>query len=673
MGWTSQYFTTIIIEGNSPQTGIFIYGGAPGAGNLIGSWAAQGGTDPYGNVYPTGINVFQGQLSGVSIINGILTSASLVNAVESGSTLTNSTFHGGQVIETQIIFDSNGGVLLNYAQTTTVVTLTTANSSWTAPAGNYSTAKVECWGSGAGGGGGNVGVGGEAGGGGEYAQEPTYPISPGAVYGVAVPSGGTGGSSGNAGNFGGLTIFDTSQITGGGVFANGGNAGSGGNGGLGGSGSANTIHFNGGNGGSNPGQAFTGAASGGNSANSSAAGNNGNNASSSTGAASPSAQTGSGTGGAGGNSGANGSNGTLPGAGGGGAGSASSIGSVTKSYKCTNTYSYYGSQVGNGRRNINGSMYQGCASGDLSLTGDQYSFALMPYSQIQSDLSGATINSVKIALINQHSWYNSGCYVILGYAPFSSFGGTGNPSGATENAINFFIDEGQLKTQDVTGYGFGTAFQNGTARSLMLGPSAATSGGATDLWNYGYFTGGANAVTMTINYTPSGSSTEVAGTGGAGQIKITYQTAISLESAISPQAGSDSSSNAYAAGFTGPVQNFHPGSSPTTVEAWQNITPPTGWSGTLRYKLMAEFNFVFWDMALTHTALTAKTNVVLTTTLPTIYRPTTSATLPCTESNNTAFATPTPALFVGSGGTVTAFNIDVGATGIDTHAMYALN
>lgn len=671
MGWTSQYFTTIIIEGNTPQTGIFIYNGSPGAGNLIGSWAAQAGTDSFGNSYPSGINVFQGQLTGVTITNPGISGGTLMNAAISAASLLNSTFSAGEILQTEIVFNSSGGQLLNYTQTTTVVTLAAGTTSWTAPSG-ISSGKVECWASGAGGGGGNASEGGESGGGGEYAQEPNYPLTPNAVYGVAIPQGAAGGTTGNGGNSGGLCIFDTSNISGGGVFANGGQAGSSFTGGLGGSGSTNTIHNNGGNGAN--GSGGTGGASGGNSGNSTAAGNNGIQGSGATGGAAPASQTGSGSGGAGGNNGANGSAGGLPGGGGGGAGSGSSSGSITKTYNATGTYSYYGSQVGNSRRNVNGSLYQGCASGDINATGDQYSFALFNYGQIESDLSGAVINSVKIKLTNQHSWYNSGMYVVLGYAPFTVFGSTGNPSGSHENVYAFFVGEGDTITEDITGYGFGTAFQSGAATCFMFGPSASTSGGATDLWNYGYFAGGAGSnVQLIINYTPSGGSTEQAGNGGNAQIKITYQTAITLESAVSPIANTDVSGNAYGAGFTGPVQAFHPGSSPTTVEGWQNITPPSGWSGTLRYKLLAEANLVIWDMALTHTALTAKTNVTLTTTLPTTYRPSTSATLPCTETNNTAFATPTPAVFVGSGGTVTAFNVDVGSTGIDCHAIYALN
>jgi hypothetical protein len=48
--------TTVIVEG--AKGGIFVYSPSPGAGNLIGSWAAQAGTDQYGNAYPQGLAIF---------------------------------------------------------------------------------------------------------------------------------------------------------------------------------------------------------------------------------------------------------------------------------------------------------------------------------------------------------------------------------------------------------------------------------------------------------------------------------------------------------------------------------------------------------------------------------------------------------------------------------------
>jgi hypothetical protein len=50
----------VIISGSAD--GVFVYQGTPGAGTLVGSWAADAGTDPYGNAYPRGFSV--GKASG---------------------------------------------------------------------------------------------------------------------------------------------------------------------------------------------------------------------------------------------------------------------------------------------------------------------------------------------------------------------------------------------------------------------------------------------------------------------------------------------------------------------------------------------------------------------------------------------------------------------------------
>lgn len=69
MGWTNVgaaviEVTTVIVAG--PTGGVFIYYPAAGTGNLVGSWAAQAGTDAYQNSYPQGI-----QISGSGLQTGL--------------------------------------------------------------------------------------------------------------------------------------------------------------------------------------------------------------------------------------------------------------------------------------------------------------------------------------------------------------------------------------------------------------------------------------------------------------------------------------------------------------------------------------------------------------------------------------------------------------------------
>lgn len=54
MGWNESLFPLLIITETGGFTGEFIYAPGPGAGNLVFSNTAQGGTDPYGNTYLAG-------------------------------------------------------------------------------------------------------------------------------------------------------------------------------------------------------------------------------------------------------------------------------------------------------------------------------------------------------------------------------------------------------------------------------------------------------------------------------------------------------------------------------------------------------------------------------------------------------------------------------------------
>ena len=156
---------TLIVQ--TSGAAVLIYAGAAGPGTLIGAWANAAGTDAFGNAYPAGLYAAAGSLSGLSISSSALVACTIAQALIQGPTITQAAMTGGTMTETAITFDSTGGRLLVYATTTTTVTLT-SGTSWTAPAGNYTSGKVECWGADAGGGGGFSAGGGEAGGGAAY-------------------------------------------------------------------------------------------------------------------------------------------------------------------------------------------------------------------------------------------------------------------------------------------------------------------------------------------------------------------------------------------------------------------------------------------------------------------------------------------------------------------------
>lgn len=655
MGWTATYFTTIIIEGNTPQTGIFFYSGTPGLGGLIGSWTAQAGTDAYGNSYPAGINVTAGSLQGVNISNSTLASDVITSALMSASSISSSAFNGGAVNESVITFNASGGGLWLYSTTTNTTTYNTAGiSQYPAPAASVGALNVMVWGGDAGGGGGSTSEGGEGGGGAEFAQEPSYSnYNPGGTYQVSVGAGGKGGNTFNGGTAGQQSNFDNT-----GVVAGGGGAGANFIGGVGGAISNNTVHYPGGNGG-NP-SGFTASAGGGGRAGSTGPGGNGGNA---TGNSSPGfgGTAGSGTGGKVGSNGVDaGNNGNSGNAGGSGAGEAGS-GTTYQNihYDPTSTASYYGAGVGGGLRNTNGSLFQG--DPDVPVTtfpGDQESFANYNYTKIRSDWSGWTIDQTTITINNQHSWYNNGCYCVLGWAA---------SSGNNYNTNQFWCDQGATTGPvDISNYNGVIASQ---FEAFIFGPSSSTSGGSLDLYNYGYFQGGAGqgGPRITINGHKGTGGIQTAGNGSAGAVIISYQSSSVLVGGASAITQTDAAGNALAVGWTGPVQAITPGSSPATVETWHTLTVPTtgtnctAVSGTARYKLMAEHNAVWLDVQLALTS-TGDFTIVMSTTLPaTGYRPT-STRRPPGATSGTLTSDNSSRLYVDTTGSVQAIGPNGGTS-----------
>ena len=66
--WSNQIVAVVVISASGNFTGIFIYSPAPGPGNLVGSWAASAGTDPFGNTYPKGLSVGPNTLPQVQLL-----------------------------------------------------------------------------------------------------------------------------------------------------------------------------------------------------------------------------------------------------------------------------------------------------------------------------------------------------------------------------------------------------------------------------------------------------------------------------------------------------------------------------------------------------------------------------------------------------------------------------
>lgn len=81
-GWSNQTTRRLVVVEGTPYSGLFFYEPTIGAGNLVASWAAAGGVDPYGNQYLAGAvsynhsdntftQMFDGMLSVGQIVAGV--------------------------------------------------------------------------------------------------------------------------------------------------------------------------------------------------------------------------------------------------------------------------------------------------------------------------------------------------------------------------------------------------------------------------------------------------------------------------------------------------------------------------------------------------------------------------------------------------------------------------
>lgn len=539
------------------------YTGTPGVGNLFFSLSVASGTDTYGNAVPTGINASAGSLTGVSVVGAQIDSTSTLQGTQiNAPNVLQPTISGGTAASlVHTMSNTNGGVL-GYSQSNTAITYATnGNYSWTCPTG-ITSINIQCWGAGGGGGGGDNSQGGESGGGGEWAQEPSFAVTPGQIYSIIVGQGGTGGSTGNAGQSGGSTTFQNQNGGGSNVTANAGLAGNEGVGGNGGSGSVNTNHFDGGDGANASGN--TGGAAGASSASAAGEGVDGNQSSSSTGATPTSPPSGAGIGGTGGNAAGNAFSTGSPGGGGGGAG-ANSVVNTSKSYPVANpggTYAYRGSDATtspNALINHDGPLFQGFPN---SAYGAQYSYFILPYAQIQSDLTGVTVTAVSLKLKCLYSYYSGGVYAHIWYTSLSSFGNTGNHSNGSPTLVkNFAMTQNETTTQ---GFGLngsiGTALQSGAAKSMMFDAYGLFPAGDY----YGSFDSGANngvIPTLIVYYNNGGGSYGGAGSDGQAILSYGNTTVPTFQLSVSATASADVFGNPYSAGFTGPLLTLTPGSS----------------------------------------------------------------------------------------------------------------
>jgi len=645
--------SSLVLDGTSGQ--LLIYAGTPGSGNLIGSWSGTDGTDSHGNAYAAGLNVSQGAITGIDIDSVTITNAKLQGDVLTGSTIAAPAITGGSMTETSVVFDQSGGNLLVYTSSTTTVTQTTAGAyTWTVPSG-VSSAAITCVGAGAGGDGGLTSEGGNGGGGGGYGYTPAYAVTAGQVLNYQVGAGGAGNRTGGGhGTDGGDSFFDIANQ---GVWAQGGFGD-----GTGGISSGNSVNYNGGHGGNSNGG--TGAGGGG-----ASGGNPGNGLN----GASPSGSTGGaggnygnvGGGGNGGNNGANGGSGGSPGGGGGGAGAGTSSTVQSISYAPIWTGSYYGPDSAGGNADglrSTSIMYQGgeTASGGAN-NGNQRCVFAFNAAQMQSDFAGYSLISCELQLKNLHSWYSTGMTFTLDeYTSVAGSVPSTYPSGAYRSTdATGTIGEGETHVYSLSTTIAGR-FIDGTSHSNALGLGATVhTSFPYNLNYYGFFD--PSQIRFKITGT-IGSGSELAGNGSDGEVQIVYTSGRTFLAALAPASGTDSGSNAFAAGYTGPVNVVQPGSSPAAVETWHSLSLVNGWAtqGFARYKLIG-YNLMLLQIQLNSGSATSGTFA----NMPTNYVATQSTFHPLMQYENTPSGTHADIWVVqvgtGAGGSLNLLNWTSGA------------
>lgn len=136
-------------------------------------------------------------------------------------------------------------------------------------------------------------------------------------------------------------------------------------------------------------------------------------------------------------------------------------------------------------------MYQGYFS---STNGNQYSMVRW---DTGSDLTGSTINRVRILLKNTHSYLNSGVTAYIGSHNQSNLNGSHLSSEITTGLTTVDFVLGQQLWFDVN-VSLGQGLRDGTKKGIAIGPAPNTSQN-----NYGYFAGvgQANPPVLEVTYT----------------------------------------------------------------------------------------------------------------------------------------------------------------------------
>lgn len=179
----------------------------------------------------------------------------------------------------------------------------------------------------------------------------------------------------------------------------------------------------------------------------------------------------------------------------GGGGGAPPVASYTKTYSGNWSQTY----------NESGSSKSGDTvdQGDFGdSAGNRRGLIGFPYSSIMSDLSGATVTSIKLTLYAEHWYFDAGGTAVLGTHDYTSKPGTWADSRVNQNrtTVASWPKPGK-KVVSLSTATFGADFKSGAAKGIAIGP-----GNSTSLTYYGKFSGVTASTTgnrpvLTITYT----------------------------------------------------------------------------------------------------------------------------------------------------------------------------
>lgn len=109
---------------------------------------------------------------------------------------------------------------------------------------------------------------------------------------------------------------------------------------------------------------------------------------------------------------------------------------------------------------------------------------------------------------------------------------------------------------------------------------------------------------------------------------------------------------------------------PAQSEAWNNVTPPAGWSGVCRYKRLAESKFGLVDFNLTHAGATGN---IIVMTLPALYRPINNSVQVMAITSNTVPANDNKRLTIQTNGQVVTYSLPNPTTTIASTLIYPID